>query len=65
MCIILNLFRILAARPNLKLLNRKLCYEWCEFRQRCKTSLSKIPLESDFHVVCLLKQFLTFHNFEI
>ena len=36
------------ARPNLKFWIQKLCYEWCEFNQRCKISLSKIPLDQIF-----------------
>ena len=61
-------FRILAARrgiarPNLKFWIRKLCYEWCEFSQRCKTSLSKIPLDQIFMQCVCWNNFLTFSWF--
>ena len=32
-------------KPELKLWIPKWCYQWCGFSQRCKTSLSKIPLD--------------------
>ena len=35
-------------KPNLKFWIPKWCYQWCGFSQRCKTSLSKIPLDQIF-----------------